>query len=150
MGGVLTQHASWRWIFYISLPIAGVALALMIPFLKIEYRKETSISTKLKRIDWIGNLVLVSSVVAVLIALSFAGTLYPWSSWRAILPLVLGFIGLIAFLLLQTTSLCPEPIMPLRLFANRTTFAACMVCCCTGSSISSHRGTSFDIKYYCK
>jgi hypothetical protein len=74
----------------------------MLPFLKAEYRKEMSISTKLKRIDWLGNLVLVSSIVAVLFALSFAGTLYPWSSWRVNLPLVLGFIGLMAFLLLQT------------------------------------------------
>ncbi|KAK1149548.1 hypothetical protein N8T08_005097 [Aspergillus melleus] len=124
VGGALTQHVTWRWSFYISLPIAGAALLLMLLFLQVKYQKETTLAQKLKRIDWLGNTLLVAAVVAVLIALSFGGTIYAWSSWHVIVPLVLGLLGLVAFHVLQTTRLCPEPTIPPRLFMNRTSLAA--------------------------
>ena len=82
----------------------------------------------MKRIDWIGNLILVPSLVAILVALTNAGTKVPWSSWRIILPLVLGLLGMIAFAVFEWSDLCPEPTMPARLFSNRTTITALILC----------------------
>jgi hypothetical protein len=63
-------------------------------------------------------------VVAILLALTYAGTIYPWSSWRVITPLVIGFFGLGAFMIFEWSKYCIEPTMPRRLFQNRTTVAA--------------------------
>ncbi|KAL9090671.1 MAG: hypothetical protein Q9165_005159 [Trypethelium subeluteriae] len=120
IGGLMTDRVTWRWIFYMNLPIAGVALVLLFIFLRVQYRKDTSGQSILRRIDFGGNALLISSVIAILIALTYGGTIHPWGSWRTIVPLILGALGLISFLALQTTSYIPEPTMPLRMFANRT------------------------------
>ncbi|PWY96537.1 MFS general substrate transporter [Aspergillus sclerotioniger CBS 115572] len=125
---IVFSHVTWRWSFYIGLPISGLTIVFMVLFLRVEYPKHTTFAEKLKRIDWLGNTVLVASVVAVLIALSFGGTSYNWSSWHVLVPLVVGFVGLIAFALVQVTpQLCPEPTMPPRLFANRISVAAFVI-----------------------
>ncbi|KAI9655969.1 MAG: hypothetical protein M1821_005030 [Bathelium mastoideum] len=123
IGGLMTDRVTWRWIFYMNLPIAGAALVLLFVFLRVQYRKDTSGRNILRRIDFGGNALLISSVIAILLALTYGGTLHPWGSWRTIVPLVLGASGLIAFLALQSTSCIPEPTMPLRMFANRTSLA---------------------------
>jgi Major Facilitator Superfamily len=124
VGGVLTQRVTWRWVFYICLPISGTALLLMVLFLHVEYRKETTFKEKMRHIDWLGNAILISSVVSILLALTYGGTIHPWSSWRSIVPLVLGFVGFIIFHIYEATSFCVEPTMPPRLFANRTSSMA--------------------------
>ena len=123
IGGLMTDRVTWRWIFYMNLPIAAVSLVLLFIFLRVQYRKDTSGRSLLKRIDFGGNALLISSVVAILVALTYGGTLHPWGSWRTIVPLVLGGLGLIAFIALQSTNYIPEPTMPLRIFANRTSIA---------------------------
>ncbi|KAI0905703.1 major facilitator superfamily domain-containing protein [Ustulina deusta] len=60
------------------------------------------------------------SVTAILIALSYGGTRYVWSDWRVLLPLILGFVGVGAFVLYESSPWCVEPVTPLRLFQNRT------------------------------
>lgn len=102
-------------------------MALLVPFLQVNFTKESSLINRLKRVDWIGNLVLTPSLVSILIALTDAGTRAPWSSWRIIVPLVLGFIGLIVFQVYEASSWCIEPTVPIRLFKNRTSAAAYML-----------------------
>lgn len=80
--------------------------------------------TKLRRIDYVGNSVFVASVVSVLIALSWAGTVYPWSTFRIIVPLILGCVGFVIFLIYEKSSFCVEPTMPVHLFSNRTSLTA--------------------------
>ena len=80
--------------------------------------------TKFRRIDWAGNALFVASVVAVLIALSWAGTVYAWSTFRIIVPLVLGFAGFAIFLWYEQSKFCKEPTMPIHLFSNRTSLVA--------------------------
>ena len=79
---------------------------------------------KLKRVDYIGNATFVSSVVSILLSLTWAGTTYPWSSHQVLLPLISGFVGLAAFLYYESSIYCHEPTMPPHFFKNRTTAAA--------------------------
>ncbi|KNG87362.1 macrolide phosphotransferase k [Aspergillus nomiae NRRL 13137] len=97
---IVFSHVTWRWSFYISLPIAGTAIVLMVLFLQVESKKEATLAEKMKRIDWLGNTLLVASVLAILIALRFGGTSNAWSSWHIIVPLVLANrTSLVAFII---------------------------------------------------
>lgn len=78
----------------------------------------------MKRIDFAGNAVFMASIVAILIALAFGGTVYPWSSGRVILPLIIDFVGLVAFYFYERSHYCIEPTLPPQLFANRTSAGA--------------------------
>jgi hypothetical protein len=94
---------------------------LLVAFLHVKHKKEP-MSEKLKRIDYGGNIIFIGSVVAILIALSYAGVVHPWGSWRTVFPLFFGFAGLMVFFVYETY--CMEPTMPFRLFKNRTTAVA--------------------------
>lgn len=118
-GGGLAQ-TSWRWVFYINVPISGTALATLIVFLRLRHKTETSWKTALLRVDYVGNIIFAASICAILLGLIMGNAVYPWSSWRIILPLVLGFIGWAVFHVHQASGLCKEPSVPPHLFSNRT------------------------------
>jgi hypothetical protein len=124
IGGILVDKSSWRWVFYIGLPVAGAALLLLVLFLQVKYEKETTIIQKLKRLDYVGNIIFVMSMISILIALTYGGTVRPWSSWRTVVSLVLGFLGMIAFHVYEATGWQKEPVIPPRLFKNRTSLIA--------------------------
>ncbi|OAA59532.1 Major facilitator superfamily domain, general substrate transporter [Niveomyces insectorum RCEF 264] len=121
VGGAIIQNTSWRWVFYINLPVGGVSMVMIFLFLRVTYKSnDASFAQKLRRIDYIGNLVLIASTVSVLYALTYGGTKLPWSSGRILAPLVLGLAGLVLFMGFETTRFAGEPVVPPRLFANRT------------------------------
>ncbi|KAI2601757.1 major facilitator superfamily domain-containing protein [Hypoxylon sp. NC1633] len=120
IGGLIVQNISWRWVFYINLPIGGLSLVLLWLFLRVKWDRETKVWDKLRRIDIVGNGVLVASTVSILIALTWAGVTHPWSSYQVLVPLIIGIIGLISFCALEGSTLLSNPVMPLRLFATRT------------------------------
>ena len=124
VGGVLVQHTSWRWVFYINFPIGGVALALLVGFLHVKHDTTITFKQKIKKIDFTSNLLLVTSVTSVLIALTYGGTRFSWSSWRVILPLVLGLAGIIGFGFFEASKFVKEPTLPPHLLRNRTTATA--------------------------
>ncbi|CAI7668491.1 unnamed protein product [Penicillium palitans] len=124
VGGALSQYATWRWIFYMNLPLSGAALALLIPFLRLNHRREGTMIDRLKRVDYLGNTIIILAVISVQLALTWGGTVHAWSSWRTIVPLVLGIAGLAGFLVYEASPAVKEGTMPISLFTNRTSATA--------------------------
>ncbi|KAF2828618.1 major facilitator superfamily MFS_1 [Ophiobolus disseminans] len=124
VGGALAT-ANWRWIFYLNIPIAGIAMIIMIIFLRLNHEKPRSWKQAVLRVDWIGNAIFVASICSLLVGLVFGGTVYAWSSWRVILPVVLGACGWLCFHVYEwkPPAFCKEVSIPPRIFANRTSVA---------------------------
>lgn len=125
VGGALAE-ADWRWIFYMNIPICGIALAGLMMLMRVNIgtagAQHRGLVAKLERLDVVGNAVFIPSMIALLVGLVEGGNVHPWSSWRVILPLVLGALGWIAFHIQQ--SLASFPSVPPRLFGNRTSATA--------------------------
>ena len=124
LGGIIVETTTWRWVFYLNLPIGAVAMILLLAFLHVRYEKQSTFMGKFRRVDHTGNAIFISATTSILIALTNGGTRYSWSSWRIIFPLVAGFVGLGLFYIFEVSKLCVEPTLPPQLFANRTSATA--------------------------
>ncbi|KAJ6470258.1 iron permease [Mycena vitilis] len=121
IGGSLAQRGQWRWLFYLNIPICGLAALLVTIFLRLK-KPDTPLRERLKRMDWIGNMIICSSTTSVVIAFTWAGIQFPWSSAKVLGALILGFSGLIGFLVYEARF--PEyPIVPVSLLGSRTAFS---------------------------
>ncbi|KAF2789627.1 MFS general substrate transporter [Melanomma pulvis-pyrius CBS 109.77] len=125
LGGVLAE-TSWRWVFLINLPLAAIALAIMVPFLRLKHKREPTWAKALARIDYLGNFIFVGAICGVLFGLIMGGTQYAWSSWHIVVPLAVGFAGWALFHAHQASPICKEPSMPPALFKNRTS-VVCLI-----------------------
>jgi len=124
VGGVLAD-ANWRWIFYLNIPTSGLTIAIMLVFLRLHHKKETTWAAAFLRIDWVGSLIFIASICSLLIGLVFGGSVFPWSSWRVIVPIILGVMGWAGFHVYEwkPPHYCKEVMVPPRLFSNRTSVA---------------------------
>lgn len=118
--GLIVQYSTWRWTFYLALPVGGAALLSLFFFLNVRYQKETNLATRISTIDWAGNVIFIAAITSVLLALSWAGVLHPWSSYNVLVPLLVGMAGLAGFLVFEGSRFAPNPTVPLHLFSNRT------------------------------
>ncbi|KAF2268644.1 MFS general substrate transporter, partial [Lojkania enalia] len=119
IGGALVQSSSWRWVFYINLPIGGTSFILLYIFFNVKH-KRTTFKESLGRFDWVGSFLVITATISVIFALTYAGARYPWSSWRVIVPLVLGLLGLVGFHSWEASPWVTDPLLPPHLFGNRT------------------------------
>jgi EmrB/QacA subfamily drug resistance transporter len=111
LGGVIVDHFSWRWVFYINIPFGLLSAFLLIIALK------ENVERKKRSLDYLGTLTLTGSIVALLFAVLQGGTTWAWDSVPSISLFVLSAILLVLFLLQERRA--SEPILPLTLFNNR-------------------------------
>lgn len=115
LGGAVV-HATWRWIFYMMLPLCAFGLITIPLVLTIKPRVET-LGTKLKRVDWIGSFIFMASATSFLMAISWGGTTFAWSSASTIVPLVVGAAGLVGATLWERY-MAENPFMRQELFCS--------------------------------
>jgi EmrB/QacA subfamily drug resistance transporter len=111
IGGWATEALSWRWIFWINLPIALLAMLLCDRALRLLTVRRRSV-----RIDWVGAALLTSAISVALLVLSWGGVEMPWTS-PVIFALTAASVVLVLLLAVQERHF-PEPLLPPRLFAN--------------------------------
>ncbi|RUP46061.1 major facilitator superfamily domain-containing protein [Jimgerdemannia flammicorona] len=117
IGIFFTDHISWKWAFFINLPIGAVTVIIIIFYLKTP-TPEGSFMGKLKRIDFAGTILILSFATLLLLALNFGGVTYPWMSVPVIACIVASVL-LIVVLAFVEFRRAVEPVIPARLFKSR-------------------------------
>ncbi|MET9589966.1 MDR family MFS transporter [Streptomyces sp. NPDC006516] len=112
LGGFFTEHLSWRWVFYINLPVGVVALLVIAAALHIPVRR-----TK-HTIDYLGTFLIASVATCLVLVASLGGTTWAWGSAQIIMLAVLAMVLLVAFVAAEHRA--AEPVLPLKLFRMRT------------------------------
>src|SRR6266516_2021950 len=116
-GGWITDHSTWRWVFYVNLPIGIIALLVLIflmPTLRTQKAGKVSV-------DYVGAMLLIVATVPLLLGFTWAGSQYDWASWQ-IISLFAGSIVFIALLVLyeaRLERLNAQPIIDPSMFKNR-------------------------------
>jgi EmrB/QacA subfamily drug resistance transporter len=114
LGGFITGHIGWRWAFYVNLPLGLIALVWCQLMLRLPARRTKA------RIDWLGITLMTATICAFVLAATWAGTTYAWSSWQINGLFVLAVVGVAAFIASQKRA--AEPVLPLRVFTGHRNF----------------------------
>ncbi|WUM92683.1 MFS transporter [Streptomyces sp. NBC_00322] len=140
LGGVITDTdwLGWRWCFYVGVPFAVIALIVLQKTLKLPVVKRQV------KVDWSGAFFISAAVSLLLVWVTFAGDKYDWVSWQTY-AMVGGSVVLGAIFLL-VESKATEPIIPLRLFRNRTITLASVASLFVG--VAMFAGTVFFSQYF--
>ncbi|KAK7419760.1 hypothetical protein QQX98_003132 [Neonectria punicea] len=134
IGGAFTTNVTWRWCFYINLPLGGLVLVFVFFLLRIPDRSigKGTLKEKLMQLNVEGLLALLPGVICLCLALQWGGFTYNWSDGRIIALLVIAFVLLIVFVLDQVWK--PEyATVPPHIFIQRSIASGFWVSCCVGA-----------------
>jgi EmrB/QacA subfamily drug resistance transporter len=112
LGGFFVDNLSWRWIFYVNIPIGIVALTV------IAFAFHVPVVKQRHQMDYLGAILLAAALSSVVLFTSLGGTTYPWGSWQIATLVALSLILVPAFIWVESRA--DEPIIPLSLFKNHT------------------------------
>ncbi|KAJ7229116.1 iron permease [Mycena pura] len=122
IGGALANEGhTWRWLFYLNLPLTGIAFMLVFLFLSVRH-PEGTVQSKLARVDWIGNIIVVLGSGLTIIGLTWGGIRYSWVSVQVLAPLIIGLSLLVAFGVYEA-KVPSYPAIPLDVIGNRTSLS---------------------------
>lgn len=133
LGGVFSEKLSWRWIFWLNLPISGSIFILLFLFLDV-HNPKTAFMDGIKAIDWLGSLSILAVTLMILLGLDFGGETFPWSSPKVVCLLVFGGL-MIGFFVFSEKKFARYPLMPLSVFKGKGNVATLIVTACHGMVI---------------
>ncbi|MYT39527.1 MFS transporter [Streptomyces sp. SID8356] len=141
LGGVITDTSwmGWRWCFYVGVPFAVIALVVLQKTLKLPVVKREGV-----KVDWSGAFFISAAVSLLLVWVTFAGDKYDWLSWQTYVMVAGSVLLGLVFVLVESRA--AEPIIPLRLFRNRTITLASVASLFVG--IAMFAGTVFFSQYF--
>ena len=135
IGGAFTESsATWRWCFYINLPLGGFTILALIFFLNLNQKKsDLTLKQKLHKLDPFGTSLLLPSLTCLLLALQWGGSIYSWSEWRVVLLLVIFSVLFTIFVFIQYLTRNTTATIPTRIYLQRSVFFSGWFQLCVGS-----------------
>ncbi|KUJ12924.1 MFS general substrate transporter [Mollisia scopiformis] len=136
LGGLLTSNLSWRWCFYINLPVGAVAVPVIVFCLKTPGSDKTksTLSEQLAKLDPLGTTCFVPSIVSLVLALQWGGTSYNWSDGRVVACLVIFAVFMMAFMGIQIWS-GDKGTVPPRIIKQRSIASGAWLQFCGAGSV---------------